>query len=32
MSECLVVGTMDADAVVTLLAPDFNVADGLPIA
>ena len=32
MSECLVVGTMEADAVVTLLAPDFNVADGLPVA
>ena len=32
MSECLVVGTMDADAVVALLAPDFSVADGLPVA
>ena len=32
MSECLVVGTMDSDSVVTLLAPDHRVEDGLPIA
>ena len=32
MSECLVVGTMDFDSVVTLLAPDHRVEDGLPIA
>ena len=32
MSECLLVGTMDSNGIVTLLAPDHSVQDGLPIA
>ena len=32
MSQCLIIGAMNADAAVTLLAPDFTMKDGSPIA